>query len=179
MIKFLHYLVIILLAIAIATDVATAVGDLLEIIKTNICLSLKMWLWGCIHCPLWMSLMWSALIHTLKLTIAFSFVKKPHQHFHHVTFHIAPPFNTTSHVRSTIYFQVAHSYFVYGKWLCWPFWLHRAHIMVVLLKTPLKNHHFERKTGLPAARWFNASQKYKRMCTKVCAMTMVADFSVC
>lgn len=33
-----------------------------------------------------------------------------------------------------IYFQVAHSHSVCGKWLRWPFWPQRAHIMVSLIE---------------------------------------------
>lgn len=42
-----------------------------------------------------------------------------------------------SHARPAIYFQVPYSHSFYGKWLRWPFWPHRTHIMVLLLKTPL------------------------------------------
>lgn len=36
-----------------------------------------------------------------------------------------------------IYFQGAHTHSFYGKWLRWPFWPHRARIIVLLLKTSL------------------------------------------
>ncbi len=147
-----------------------------------------MWLldssWGshapaCIQCPLWTShhrLYWftlqsSPLLFLLWSNHRKSFATRPFLLLRALGVnHLPPqppPFNITSHARPAIYFQVAHSLSVYGKWLRWPFWPHRAHIMVPLLKTPLTTITFEGRTGLPAARRFNASQKHKRMCASV------------
>lgn len=70
-----------------------------------------------------------------------------------------PPFNITSHDRPAIYFQVAHSHSVYEKWLRWPLWPHRAHIIVSLIEDAADNRHFEGKTELPAARSFEKEKE--------------------
>lgn len=43
--------------------------------------------------------------------------------------------------------QVTHSHSVYGKWLHWPLWPHRALIMVLLLKAPLTTITLKRRLG--------------------------------
>lgn len=47
------------------------------------------------------------------------------------------PLTSQATILLPIYFQVAHAHSFYGKWLRWPLWPHRAHIIVLSLKTLL------------------------------------------